>query len=349
MQRPEIKTQKAIIKEIARTTIPGESTAPDSRPPPNNELERIKTTIRSCLRKGDRNLNPSESEAQRALKMAHKLMARHNVKLAEVMEEENEKNLSGIGNGKQTSSSIIAGCSVVTILPIPGRKVDYQPFVSILASAMAKFFGSKVYNTTYLNRSRIDQHFYGIPSNTIAAATAFEMTHNLIQQWAKGKIGVAARKSYSLGVAQGLTDLAWAESKKEMERVKQMEMMRMAEDERLTGPKGLKKTTQREEQKEEDGKHSEYEPDSSSDPNYTPNSKSIFKSNSKSKSDSNSVPWKSTQQLVLFRDNAKKVAEDYLEMKGIKLRSGRKKDNTVRDKVAYAEGKEDSKKINVKA
>jgi hypothetical protein len=313
-------------------------------------------------------------------------MARHNVKLAEVIEEENEKNLSRIGNGKQTSSSIIAGCSVVTILPIPGRKVDYQPFVSILASAMATFFGSKVYNTTYLNRSRIDHYFYGIPSNTIATATAFEMTHNLIQQWAKGKIGVAARKSYSLGVAQGLMDLAWAESKKEMERVKQMEMMRMAEDERLTGPEGLKKTTQREEQKEEDGKKeerlkelehsidetmddtelppdildadsdsasvysdSEYEPDSSSDPDYTPNSKSIFKSNSKSKSDSNSVPWKSTQQLVLFRDNAKKVAENYLEMKGIKLRSGRKKDNTVRDKVAYAEGKEDSKKINVKA
>jgi hypothetical protein len=94
---------------------------------------------------------------------------------------------------------------------------------------------------------------------------------------------------------------------------------------------------------------SEYEPDSSSDPDYTPNSKYIFKSNSKSKSDSNSILWKSTQQLVLFRDNAKKVAENYLEMKGIKLRSGRKKDNTVRDKVAYAEGKEDSKKINVKA
>jgi hypothetical protein len=64
-----------------------------------------------------------------------------------------------------------------------------------------------------------------------------------------------------------------------------------------------------------------------------------------------SVPdsnWKSTMQLIKFRATASKIAEDYLKASGIKLTSFRTGHTSIRDYSAYAQGKRDSKKIDVR-
>jgi hypothetical protein len=57
--------------------------------------------------------------------------------------------------------------------------------------------------------------------------------------------------------------------------------------------------------------------------------------------------WASHMQLMTFRKDAMKIADDYLEDKGMKLMAGRKRSNVIRDRKAYLQGKEDGKKINV--
>jgi len=51
----------------------------------------------------------------------------------------------------------------------------------------------------------------------------------------------------------------------------------------------------------------------------------------------------------LFHKNALLIADTYIETQEVKLYSGRRTNTTVRDRTAYAQGKEDSKKINVRA
>lgn len=57
--------------------------------------------------------------------------------------------------------------------------------------------------------------------------------------------------------------------------------------------------------------------------------------------------WASRMQLMTFRADATKIAEDYLKDRGVKLRTDRKRSTVVRDRTAYKQGKEDGKKIDV--
>jgi hypothetical protein len=61
-----------------------------------------------------------------------------------------------------------------------------------------------------------------------------------------------------------------------------------------------------------------------------------------------SVLWASEMQLVQFRATAEQVAEDFLKAKNIQLHKRKKKGTAVRDFEAYRQGKEDSKKIDVR-
>ncbi|KAI9669951.1 MAG: hypothetical protein M1831_006987 [Alyxoria varia] len=57
-------------------------------------------------------------------------------------------------------------------------------------------------------------------------------------------------------------------------------------------------------------------------------------------------PWENQMQLMEFRKTAQQVAEEY--EKGLKLRKGRKHRARIHDWKIYREGKEDSKRIDVK-
>jgi len=127
-----------------------------------------------------------------------------------------------------TTSSLIAseeqtqyaGQSTVSITCTKDlfSKVISQTWVHDVASAMTVFFDCKAYSTA-LTRS-IEWTFYGIAPNTVAAAIAFEMAHNLILEWARGKKGTI--NSYCLGVAAGLREMA-SENKKEEREAKRSE------------------------------------------------------------------------------------------------------------------------------
>jgi len=62
---------------------------------------------------------------------------------------------------------------------------------------------------------------YGIATNTVAAAMAFEMVHNLIQDWSSRRKG--NKNSYRLGVAKGLHDTAYRAKEDEECRVREKE------------------------------------------------------------------------------------------------------------------------------
>lgn len=57
--------------------------------------------------------------------------------------------------------------------------------------------------------------------------------------------------------------------------------------------------------------------------------------------------WSSHSQLMLFRDTAKKIAQDYIKDQGIKISNARTRKFDI-DQSAYRQGKRDSKKINVR-
>lgn len=58
--------------------------------------------------------------------------------------------------------------------------------------------------------------------------------------------------------------------------------------------------------------------------------------------------WSSSTQLTEFREAASKIADDYLEQSGVKLYPAHRHPNIIRDYSAFAQGKRDSKKINVR-
>lgn len=59
--------------------------------------------------------------------------------------------------------------------------------------------------------------------------------------------------------------------------------------------------------------------------------------------------WQSTSALVVYRKNALKIAEDYLQdTLKIKLKTRRARDYTIRDEPMFEHGKRDSKKVDVK-
>ncbi|KAI4177678.1 MAG: hypothetical protein LQ343_000141 [Gyalolechia ehrenbergii] len=59
--------------------------------------------------------------------------------------------------------------------------------------------------------------------------------------------------------------------------------------------------------------------------------------------------WKSMRQLSVFRSMSREVEDKVLEENNIKIRTIKRGPKSIRDKHAFKEGKEDSKKINVRA
>ena len=171
----------------------------------NTELDiRMLDRIRKCL---DRAHHPNtpEMEAKAALHISSKLMAQYNVTQADLLAHAStdEEQLQR------------AGQSMVTITPTRSHtaKVVSQTWVHDVALAMEVFFDCKSYSSA--RTLSIDWTFYGIAPNTVAAALAFEMAHNLVLEWARAKKG--ATNSYCLGVGGGLWEMA-KEGKRQEER-----------------------------------------------------------------------------------------------------------------------------------
>ncbi|KAJ7770193.1 hypothetical protein DFH07DRAFT_268490 [Mycena maculata] len=159
-----------------------------------------------------------EDEARAALRMASKLLERHNVTQADIMSQETESEQL-----KRAGTSVVSIKSTVA----PTTTVKIESWTNDLSHAMNTFFDCQCYNTRFNGtRPKIDWSFYGLAEQTVAAAHAFEMTYNLILAWSlKPDIGksVHARNCYRTGVANGLYDMAKKEKKADKERAKKKE------------------------------------------------------------------------------------------------------------------------------
>ncbi|KAI9786583.1 MAG: hypothetical protein M1839_006132 [Geoglossum umbratile] len=183
-----------------------------SREPFAPALSPILERIRKCIA---RSQHPGtlEPEAKAALHMASRLMTQYNISQGEAYAKEGSEHGSTEKQGGQ---------SVVRIEATGiGKKVICQGFTHDLATAICKFFDCKSYRTTRL--WSVDQVFYGIAPNTVAAASSFEMVHNLILEWMKAKKGVSAKHSYAMGVSAGLVAIAKKEKRKEEKNAKEQE------------------------------------------------------------------------------------------------------------------------------
>lgn len=250
---PRRPKQKATVKSLASDPIPSRKT----RMKPQRK-ETILERIRKCLDRG-RHPTTFEEEAKTAVAMAAKMMKQHNLTEAEVFAE----------SGTVHDETPVGGESVVSVTHREGKRVQNFAFTSPLMHAMNTFFDCKAYHSTMA--TSFEYTFYGISRNTAAAAMAFEMCYNLIQQWALTKNGISTKHSYCYGVGYGLLERAKQEQEK----------------------------------------------------------------------------WAADKDSQLIVVDGKAFADAYLRFLNIKLREETKK-TAPKDMTAYKEGKEDSKKIDIR-
>ena len=139
------------------------------------------------------------------------------------MSEHNVTQIDLMANDDRSNKASYGGRSIVRIEKVSGlsRRVKKEVFVERVAKAMCTFFDCKSFSTDF--GLSVEWSFFGIASNTVAAATAFEMAHNLILEWACHYKGGAATFSYRLGVSDGLRTMTNREKQKELAEVQRKE------------------------------------------------------------------------------------------------------------------------------
>jgi hypothetical protein len=144
----------------------------------SNFEQRILGRIKKCLQRA-KHPNTAESEAQAAWRMASRLMAQYNITQTDLLDQTtNDDDYAALG-----------GQSLVDITSTRGSEARFisQTWVHDVAIAMTIFFDCRTYSTR--SPASVEWAFYGIPANTVAAAMAFEMAHNLTLEWARSKTG----------------------------------------------------------------------------------------------------------------------------------------------------------------
>ncbi|KAJ6593953.1 hypothetical protein B0H19DRAFT_42762 [Mycena capillaripes] len=210
---PKIKTPTTKAEVTIRATD-----TPLDASDTQKRLEKIDGAVIGRIKKAlalASHAQTGEDEARAALRMASKLLERHNVTQAEVMAQETESEQL-----KRAGTSIVSVKSTVA----PTTAVNIEGWTNTLSAAMDTFFDCQSYNTKFNGaRPKVDWAFY---EQTVAAAHAFEITYNLISSWSLkpdiGK-GVHAKNCYRTGVAHGLYEMAKKEKEQDKERAQKKE------------------------------------------------------------------------------------------------------------------------------
>ena len=289
----------------------------------NHASSEVVDRIKKCLARAN-HANANENEAKSAIKMASKIMQQHNITQAQVMEGENDAQRLERG-----------GLSTVKIGPrTQYRQVISETWVDDLATAICTFFDCDAFPEQF--SFSIKWTFYGVAENTVSAAMAFEMTHNLVQSWAWPLHGVCARNSYCLGVAHGLKNIAKAEKRAAERAAKENEAKSTAAKTRPSSPHFQPPSMMKIDSAGfADGDDISEHCITSAD-NLMETDKGEHQS------------WASSMQLASYRQNVAKIAEDVLKANNIKLYAAGSLKRSVRDQKQYAQGVKDSSKINIR-
>ncbi|KAJ5964211.1 uncharacterized protein N7479_004087 [Penicillium vulpinum] len=213
MPAESIRTERkgSARKPIQKATVVKSARENQSNPTSTVD-KKILDRIQKCLDRAY-HVNTTELEAKAALFLSQKLMNQHNVSQADLMAIDNNSSKAHFGGRSIVSITKIAGSS---------RKVMKEAFVGKVARAMCTFFDCKHFSTDY--STHVDWTFFGIASNTAAAAMSFEMAHNNILEWACAYKGGTPTFSYRLGAADGLVAMANREKKRELRHVRRKEL-----------------------------------------------------------------------------------------------------------------------------
>lgn len=317
--------------------------------------EEIKLRIIKLLNTGFHDQS-NEHEAKNAMKLAQRLMRKHNLSQALLLKEREMKN----SQATQDDEVLKGGMVTVEIINRKTRK----PFVCArwilhLAHPVCDNFGVKHY---YSNRRSkyFRMVFYGIYSNAQLAGYAFKVAAERISQmmaeyqpqksWQPISTK-SSRLSYAIGIVEGISDDVERNLQMEKEqRKRKLERARLAEskgeayeesdDEDFdTGNDGAGISLVKEEVL------------NTNDDSHNP-SPSQRSSQSKSLSGAdlqNRVEEleKEEQAALVLVDHNEKIAEEVLEEQGIKLSSGRKRKPIQFDNQSYRKGIEDSREIDI--
>ncbi|KAK4693364.1 hypothetical protein P7C71_g4018, partial [Lecanoromycetidae sp. Uapishka_2] len=283
-------------------------------------------------------------EAQNATRIWQKIMAQHNIDMADVLKEEDPDERAKRG-----------GLSTVIIQPArDGAPIIFQTWTMDLVVAMNEAFNCKAFSVR--SASSLKWTFYGLLENTAAAALAFEICHNLILDWSlRRRRSVAVRNSYCTGLAHGLRRRAIEENEEQERAAEEYEdcdaeskFEGFPEDNEETKANYTFVAADTELQAFQDDEIDVNFGDGDGSTDDEEGVADFDESTELSEPSKHRAQWKSVQQLVLFRDHAKEIAEAVLKEHNFKLSKGRKRKRSVRDKGEYTQGREDSKRINVK-
>lgn len=211
----------------------------------DNELEKIKVRIRKMLSRGLHAGTPEE-EAASSMRLAEKLLAKHNLAQADVLQEDH------------VPEALRGGKTAVHLRSVKDQTpCQTKQWMHTLAHACTKNFECSYYFSSHPTRTVGRLHypgvcdftFYGIATNASLAAFAFAAAFNRIaclaalhvvpaQEYevkrrrgevvcSKGAYTTAARESYKDGLARGLYDSVREDkARKELEQQRRLELAR---------------------------------------------------------------------------------------------------------------------------
>ena len=212
-------TDDAPLETPGETTSNSPGSSSSSKPKHDaGLLSRIQKSLALAKHSGT-----SEAEARQALRLATRLMSTYNVTQADLLVS---------SSSESDSPSSRGGISTVTITRTDAsldgdgapKRVLVETWAARAAYAMTIFFDVKAYSTA--RDTEVVWTFYGIAPNTVAAAMAFETTHNATLTWAMERPearGRTGKNSYCHGVAAGLVEMAREEKGRELRIAQKME------------------------------------------------------------------------------------------------------------------------------
>ena len=328
----------------------------------NNNTEKmnesIKNRILKLLNTGFHE-NSNENEAKNAMRLAQRLMQRHNINQALLLQEYKDKNAN---NNVDGNDEILKGGLVTVELyhntstqKNKGRRKPMSSMIRWIAYLIYPVrlnFKVEAYKTVSRNPPQCSVTFYGIYTNAQLAAYAFKIaceriatmvasytptTNNNTASFTK-----KARLSYGLGIVEGLTKDV--ESNKEKEELRRQEKLKKARD-------AVQKGEAHDESSDDDDDDDDDDEYSSFGTLSNFNSNKNDDSNDKEKEEKAKVRLKVLEKeesaALALMDHHERIAKDILKESNIKVYKASKRRALKFDSQSYQRGIEDSKEIDL--
>ena len=367
-------------------TMDASSLLVDNKRSTNNEADRaVKERIFKLLNTGFHDKS-NENEAKNAMRLAQRLMRKHNLSQALLLQErENKANATTNEDGEILKGGMV---KVQIVNRKTKRAAQFARWIADLVHPICRNFEVESFHCVRRGW-RCDVTFYGIYTNAQLAAYAFRVAAERISQMAAEYIPEksiyrsvptkSARLSYALGTVKGLLDEVNATMRREKEeRRKKLENARRADssgeaydesDDEDQTPWGSNDDNDNDDDCDspDGGGHSHLDKPKGDDKGSSDKrdnmSSNLNGAREESQETASAIPVKESKATsmakrledlekeeraaIVLVDHREKIAEEVLKEQGIKVRSGRKRKAITFDWKSYQTGIEDSKEIDI--